>query len=203
MLFTELLAQQKLERTGVSHGIQQMMKRYDKFVKAVADAKEKLKTASDTAKPKIEREITEGEENMTSLNETICQRIENYVKNKPLNDKRAEILKNARDSKGNNKGAKVVEFSVESFSAKVFGGHKLTTQEEIKFYNDNKAAIDTELERLTTEANKGKGDDATHLPVPVAKKSSIGKVVLAVLGTAVVIGAAIFGIKAYNKSKSE
>lgn len=104
MTIEEALAKHELTKETVSHNIKVNLKRLDKLNEAIAEAKEKLKTAP-TPKKKVdlEAEITTGEENIVAITNNIVEAIEKFGNNKEVNAARALNLEKVRKEKAEKK----------------------------------------------------------------------------------------------------
>lgn len=216
MLFTELLKEKNLTEETVSHGIKGKIKRYNRVLKAVDEAKEKLKTTTkDSIKKTLETEIATGEETLSKWNEEICTAVTNFSDNAELNKKKAENLKKAREAAAesrknkteggadgeekNKKPAKVVpaDLTVASVAQSIIdNGGKVVGKDVIAFYKENEQAVKDEIAKITA-GSQGNGEDGSGNK----KKNNAGTIVGIVLGSIAVAAAAIFGINYYNKNK--
>lgn len=184
----ELKYQEQLRKLGlsvdeVSHRLRQDIKRINKLVGLVADAKNQLQSAKTEAKKNnLQNEILTGEENISAMDEEITRGIIKFYENKDANVRKAAHLKAVRErsSKGNNADKKPADDSNADGSAQPSGTPPTPTSSP---------------EPPATPNNVG--DDPSAVSEPKKKKSSAGW--LLVGGIILTAAAAFIGIKLKNK----
>lgn len=184
--YLQAIAKHGLSEQELSVRIKKEIREINRLVKAVDDAKAKLQTLkTEKSKASLQADIEEANAEIVSLDDQLVERVEKFVANREVNQKRAENLAKSRAKK---QDGGTVDLPPPAVAIADEGTETGASNEAAPSGEDDPVPENTDVSGLKSE---GKGEKKEE------KKTGWGMV----FGGILLIAAAVMGYNYYNNQK--